>query len=164
MNDETAPKRHAWELFLRAHARLMGCLGHELEERVSLPLSWYDVLFHLSRAPDHQMRLQDLGRSVLISKSGLTRRIDRMIEAGLVERRGCKTDRRGAFAVLTERGRDALLEAAPVHREGVTRYFLDQVMDEEALAMVSALERCLSSLESACLPPSAEESRVAAID
>src|SRR5438045_3780930 len=103
----------AWRLFLEAHAALVEVLAAELERERGLPLTWYDVLVQLAEAPDGRLRMQDLARSVLISKSGLTRLVDRMERAGMVERQPCPSDLRGTFAVLTDAGRAALRGAAP---------------------------------------------------
>lgn len=150
MNEMPDVRRQAWRLFLRTHAQLLDRLEHEMQERTSLPLNWYDVLARLRDAPNHEMRLQDLGRSVLLSKSGLTRRIDRMMEAGLVTRRGCKTDRRGAYAVLTPQGMAALQEAMPVHLDGVRAHFLDRLSEGEGHVLVQVFDRILETLEGDC--------------
>lgn len=147
MNHSVDPRRAAWRLFLQGHARLVSCLAADLEQRTGLPLSWYDVLAQLHAAPGHELRLQDLVRSLVISKSGLTRRLDRMVAEGLVARRECAEDRRGAFAVLTEEGAVALAAAAPVHLEGIEARFLRYLTEQEAEALTAAFARILAGLE-----------------
>lgn len=137
----------AWRRFLEAHAALLSVLEQELEERQDLPLSWYDVLVHLAEAEDERLRMQDLADAVLLSKSGLTRLIDRMESDGLVERMACKTDRRGTFAVLTDRGRQTLRDAAPDHLDGVAQHFGRHLSEDEAATIEAAMTRILTSLD-----------------
>ena len=136
----------AWRLFLQAYRRVLDELSDELEERQGLPLAWYDVLIHLYRSPEHRLRMNELAGSILLSKSGLTRLIDRMEKAGMVERASCPSDRRGSFAVLTPRGEEVFKEAAPIHLEGIAKHFTDHLTPEEAGALVSAFERILEAL------------------
>jgi len=145
MNDNVEPARQAWRLFLQAQAVLLPQLSEQLEKEIGLPLTWYDVLAQLKTAPCHKRRLQDLGQCLLLSKSGLTRRIDRMEERGLVKREGCAEDRRGAFAVLTPAGHDALEQAIPVHLAAVHEHFMKYLSDDEANAMVSALTKVVDA-------------------
>ncbi len=121
----------AWRAFLEAHAAVIGVLETELTAAENLPLTWYDVLIHLSEAPDRRLRMQDLANHVLLSKSGVTRLVHRMEDAGLVTREPCDDDRRGTWAVLTDRGRRRLAEAAPTHVDGVRRHFTDHLDDQQ---------------------------------
>jgi DNA-binding MarR family transcriptional regulator len=133
----------AWRAFLRAHARLTAILNKELEDERELPLSWYDVLLNLEEAPDHQLRMHDLAAAVLLSRSGLTRLLDRMEKAGLVRREVCEDDRRGVLACLTAEGRAALRRAAPVHLRGIDEHFACHLSTDEARALRRALEKLL---------------------
>jgi DNA-binding MarR family transcriptional regulator len=137
----------AWRLFLEAHARVLTRLEQELEDERRLPLTWYDVLVQLNRAPEKRLRLQDLGHNLVISKSGLSRRIDRMEEAGLVERHECPSDARGVFAVLTPAGKAVLKDAAPVHLAGIAQHFTQYLTDEEAAALQAAFRKILAGLQ-----------------
>jgi DNA-binding MarR family transcriptional regulator len=137
---------HAWRLFLQTYRRVLDQLSGELEEQRGLPLTWYDVLIQLYRSPERRLRMNDLAGSILLSKSGLTRLIDRMEKAGLVERASCPSDRRGSFAVLTSRGEEVFKGAAPIHLEGIARHFTDHLTPDEAVAMVGAFERILEAL------------------
>src|SRR5688572_21706751 len=124
MSERPDPVRIAtWRLFLQTHTRIVERLEAELDAAHRLPLSWYDVLVQLSEAPDRCLRIQELGRALALSGSGLSRRVTRMEEAGLVERHPCPDDRRGVLVALTRRGEEALRAAAPVHLRGVERYF-----------------------------------------
>ncbi|MGH2449097.1 MAG: MarR family winged helix-turn-helix transcriptional regulator [Chloroflexota bacterium] len=138
------PNLEAWKLFLKAHAVVVGRLEQELERERALPLTWYDVLLQLRGAPNHRMRLQDLGAKLVISKSGLTRRIDRMEAAGFVERRECAEDARGCFAELTVDGEEALRAAGPVHLEGIEEHFSKHLSQQEAEVLERAFRKILS--------------------
>lgn len=142
MDDIVAPRRlRAWRLFLEAHAYVIDVLESELRSEHELPLTWYDVLVHLFEAPERRLRMQDLAGAVLLSKSGLTRLVDRMEAAGLVARRDCAADRRGTFAVLTSEGHRRLREVAPTHLRGVREHFTGLLTDREVEALRSALGR-----------------------
>lgn len=140
-DDDLAP----WALFLHAHSVLVERLEHELKEGRGLPLTWYEVLLRLAASPDGRMRMSDLAGSLLLSKSGVTRLIDRMEEAGLVSRGSCPSDRRGSFAVLTATGRAAYEAAAPVHLDGIERHFLGRLSKTERKALTSAFTKVLES-------------------
>ncbi|MFO7960986.1 MAG: MarR family transcriptional regulator [Nitriliruptoraceae bacterium] len=129
----------AWRTFLEAHALTVDNLARELRELEDLPLAWYDVLVQLHEVPDGRLRMQELADAVLLSKSGVTRLVDRMERAGLVERARCTDDRRGTFARLTTAGRQRLRETAPTHLRGVAEHFASLLDDEEA----AVLERLL---------------------
>ena len=129
----------AWRAFLTAHARVTGLLEDELENERSLPLSWYDVLLQLKEAPDDRLRMSDLAGAVLLSKSGLTRLVDRMCAAGLTARSADVEDRRGRWVSLTPEGRARLRKAAPVHLRGVAEHFTSQLSEDEARMLAAAL-------------------------
>lgn len=131
----------AWRAFLRAHATVVDRLDRELQQEQDLPLAWYEVLLHLAEAPDGRLRLSELAAVVLLSRSGITRLVDRLVAAGLVERQACRTDRRGSFAVLTTEGRARLRRAAPVHLRGIQEHFTAHLDDEELDAIRSGLEK-----------------------
>ena len=115
----------AWRLLLSVEARLQERLDQDLRSGHGLTLAEYGVLVHLSEAGPAGLRMSDLAQRLLLSRSGLTRRFDSMVRAGLVERRSCPADGRGAMAHLTPAGRALLAEAAPTHVAGVRRYLLD---------------------------------------
>src|SRR3712207_1239062 len=117
----------AWRGLLRAHAMLVKRLDAELESAHGLALTSYEVLLHLSHADGRRMRMCDVADSVLLSRSGLTRMIDRLERDGLVERVSCPDDARGAYARLTDAGRRKLEQAGATHLAGVRAHFLDQI-------------------------------------
>jgi DNA-binding MarR family transcriptional regulator len=142
----------AWRALLETHAAVTELLARELVAERGLPLSRYDVLLNLAEAPGGRLRMQELSESVLLSKSGLSRLVDRMEEAGLVRRERCEDDRRGWFTVLTEQGRSALRRAAPIHLRGIQEHFARHLDDEEARVLATALAR-VSAAARADRPP-----------
>jgi DNA-binding MarR family transcriptional regulator len=147
----------AWRLLLEAHATVTELLEHELVDERGLPLSRYDVLLNLSEAPGGRLRMQELSASVLLSKSGLSRLVDRMVEAGLVRRERCQDDRRGWYAVLTDQGRSALRRAAPIHLRGIHEHFTSHLRPEEVLAMTAALARVVAAARVSATPDEVSE-------
>jgi DNA-binding MarR family transcriptional regulator len=146
----------AWRLLLEAHATVTELLEHELVTERGLPLTRYDVLLNLAEAPEGRLRMQELSASVLLSKSGLSRLVDRMVEAGLVRRERCEDDRRGWFAVLTDQGRSALRRAAPIHLRGIHEHFTHHLDPEEVKALTTALTKVVAAAR-ATPPPRIEE-------
>lgn len=136
----------AWRSLIHAHAAVTEILEHELQREQSLPLAWYDVLLKLNEAGG-AMRMIDLARAVLLSKSGLTRLLDRMVAAGLVCREPLATDRRGLLAVLTPEGKERLREAAPVHLRGVEQHFSSLIDDDEADVVRRVFDRLLEAAQ-----------------
>jgi len=128
----------AWAGFLRTHAKLVRELDDELTRAHGLPLSSYDVLVQLANAPDRQMRLSQLADAVLLSRSGLSRLVARLVDQGLLERIECADDARGAFAVLTDAGSDRLEAARETHRAGVRRRFLGELSEAQQRQLAAA--------------------------
>jgi DNA-binding MarR family transcriptional regulator len=121
----------AWGGFLTTHARLVRELDDELRAAHDMPLGTFDVLVNLAAAPEGRLRMRDLADAVVLSRSGLTRLVDRLVKEGLVKRERCGDDARGAWAVLTPEGRHALDEARPTHIDGVRRRFLSSLDQRE---------------------------------
>ena len=133
----------AWRGMLPVHAELTRALDAELTEAHGLPLSSYEVLLFLSDAPDGRMRMSELADSVLLSRSGLTRLVDRLERAGLLERVQCNEDARGYFAQITPEGREAFDAARRTHLDGVRRLFLSRFSREELRELGGLWERLL---------------------
>jgi DNA-binding MarR family transcriptional regulator len=133
------PRLSAWRVFLEAHARVSRRLDDELREEHNLSLPEYDALVQLAAAPSRRLRMNVLAERVLLSRSGVTRLIDRLVADGLVERTACTTDGRGAEAVLTPEGLDRLRDASPTHLRGVARYFLETVAADDLVAIERSL-------------------------
>lgn len=137
----TEPELGAWRGLLRTHAMLVKRLDAELEATHGLALTSYEVLLNLSHADEHKMRMCDVADSVLLSRSGLTRLIDRLEREGLVERVSCADDARGAFARLTEAGVAKFREAQSTHLEGIRQHFLQHFDDAELGLLAEAWQR-----------------------
>ncbi len=135
----------AWRSLLSAHSRLMARLDAELQTSQGMSVSDYGVLVQLSEAEGGRLRMSELADRLLLSPSGLTRRLDGLVSAGLVGRARCPTDRRGAFAELTEAGRARLEQAAPDHVDQVRRHFVDRLSRRQLEALVDALNKVANS-------------------
>ena len=130
-----------WRSFLRAHAATVRELERELAAEAGMPLGWYDVLLQLVEAPDRRLRMAELADLVLLSRSGLTRLVDRLQAEGLVRREPSKDDARGTYTVLTPAGFERLRRAAPVHLDGVARHWLSHFDDDELRQLGALLRR-----------------------
>ncbi|CAB4919415.1 unannotated protein [freshwater metagenome] len=139
----SARELRAWRGMLRAHAALTKALDADLEAQHGIPLTSYEVLLLLADAPDHRMRMSDLADAVLLSRSGLTRLVDRMARDGLLERETCDSDARGAYARITPAGLTLLAAARRTHLAGVRARFLDHVAADEQDLLGSCWERVL---------------------
>jgi DNA-binding MarR family transcriptional regulator len=136
------PRLTAWSAFLRAHARVVRELERELQAEQGMALTDYDVLVQLANAGERRLRMSELAERLLLSRSGVTRLVDRLQAGGLVERMSCDSDRRGQWASLTDAGYDRLRSASPTHLRGVASHFLDRLSGEE----LRELERTLARL------------------
>ena len=134
-----------WRSFLETHATVVKYLERRIQEQHGLPLSWFDVLIQLADGPECRLRMGELAESVLLTRSGITRLMDRMIEAGLVDREPCPGDRRGYYAVITQKGRDAIERVGPDHSKDAWEVFLGHVSEEEAVMMRKVFGRVLAA-------------------
>lgn len=139
----------AWRKFITAHAAVIERIERDLAKEEVLPLGWYDVLLALAEAPERRLRMHELARAVVLSRSGLTRMVDRLERAGLLCRESCPTDRRGSFAVLTDEGLAALHRAWPVYARGISEHFGRHLRDEEVRALTGTLDRILAAAREA---------------
>ncbi|MFE2756113.1 MarR family winged helix-turn-helix transcriptional regulator [Actinosynnema sp. NPDC059335] len=130
-----------WRSFLRAHARLTRILEAELIAEQRLSLAAYDVLVQLAESPQHRLRMTELADAVLLSRSGVTRLVDRLERAGLVLRERADGDGRGVVAVLTAQGLDRLRVASGTHLTGVARHFAETFTHAELEAFGRTCDR-----------------------
>ncbi len=130
-------------LFVRTHRRLTDTLGRELEQSVGIPLVFFDVLIHVGGAPEGRLTMSRLSTDVALTTGGVTRLVDRMVEAGLVARQNCPNDRRSVHVVLTPRGQDVLGRAVEAHIEGIQRHVVDHLDDSDRRALETALAKVL---------------------
>lgn len=133
----------AWRAFITTHSTLIDRINRAMQDADVIPLHWYDVLIEVYEAPEHRLRLSELARKVVLSKSGLTRLVDKLVEAGLLERQSSPEDGRGAYAVLTDAGLDAMRKAWPIYAQGIQDYFATYLSIEEVDILAKAFERML---------------------
>jgi DNA-binding MarR family transcriptional regulator len=131
----------AWRGLLRVHAGMTKALDAELVREHRLPLSSYEVLLFLNDAPEGRMRMSELADQVLLSRSGLTRLVDRMERDGLLRRERCEEDQRGWFAELTDEGRALFGRARATHLAGVRERFLARLSRDEQRALAEVWEK-----------------------
>jgi DNA-binding MarR family transcriptional regulator len=120
-----------WRSFLRTHSHLLRGLEQQLQVHGKIALGSYDVLVQLAEAPDSRLRMSELAEAVLLSRSGLTRLVDRLQKDGLVQREPDPEDARGMYTVLTAKGRDTLRDASRVHLAGVSELVLNRLSEPE---------------------------------
>lgn len=136
--------RAAFPVLLKSCALVVDRIDRHLQERVGIQLTWYEVLAQLSSTPDGRMSMKQLAESVMLSKSGITRLVDRMERAGLVQRHSCSHDGRVCFAAFTRRGLAVLQAARPVAAEAIDLHFAHHLRPEEAEILSRALLRVLA--------------------
>jgi DNA-binding MarR family transcriptional regulator len=137
----TSTVAQVWEGVERAHTTMSAALERDMVPGAGMPLAWYQVLLHLSRAEGGMMRFQDLARCAGISNSGASRRLEQMTKAGLIERRLCATDRRGVFAQITIKGETAFERAHKVFLGSLERNFGSSLKADEVEVISAALSR-----------------------
>ena len=134
-----------WEAFLRAYAVTSHALERLVDTRGGLPLGEHFLLVQVARGPESGIRPTDLAARSLLTKSGLTRAVDRLERDGLVERTACPTDGRGSHIVLTPRGKHLLKRSAPAHIRAIAKHFADPLSAQQLVGLTAALERIAST-------------------
>ena len=143
--DESLPGRRgeqAWRALLQAHATLIRQLDTDLKEHTGLHLADFDVLAQLAAA-DGELRMTELAARTLISRSGLTRRVARLVDDGLVRRANAADDGRAVIVALTGAGVARLTETVPVHLRGVSKLFVERLDDQELAVLETALRKVI---------------------
>ena len=138
----------AWRALITSNALVLEKIERALAEAGLPPLGWYDVLLELSGVPDGRLRMHELARAVVLSRSGLTRLVDRLEGAGLLCREPDPDDRRGSFASITANGRQMLRRMWPVYAAGIAGHFGEHLTDEEARVVAGALGRVAGAARS----------------
>ncbi len=150
------PRLETWRAFLRAHALLTRRLDEDLRTGEGLTLGEYSALLQVAEAPGRSLRMNQLATGIFLSRSGVTRLIDRLEADGLIERSTCTDDGRGALAVLTDAGLARLRDAARTHLNGIAEYFLDVVPEGDLEVLTATFraigERVRADGEPACNP------------
>jgi MarR family transcriptional regulator, 2-MHQ and catechol-resistance regulon repressor len=132
-------------LIVRTHRRLTDSLGRELERNVGIPLVFFDVLIHVGGAPESRLTMSRLSTDVALTTGGVTRLVDRMVEAGLVARENCPSDRRSIYVVLTPEGRAVLERAVAEHIDGIDRHLMAHLGASDRAALEAALLKVLDA-------------------
>src|SRR5690242_18431266 len=140
----SGPELAAWRGMLQVHARVTRALDAEMRAEHNLSVSAYEVLLFLGDEPDGRLRMSEIADRALLSRSGLTRLVDRLVELGYVTRCAAEDDGRGSFARLTDAGRDALEVARRTHRAGVRRVFLDRLSTTDTVVLGDIWTRFLA--------------------
>jgi DNA-binding MarR family transcriptional regulator len=146
------PENHleAWRRYYVSFWRVFAAIEADLVAAKLPSLSWYDALYELYRAEGRHLRMSELARSALLSRSGLTRLVDRLEKEKLIERRACATDGRVQHAVLTDEGVAMLHKMWPVYRAGITKYFVEHVTDDEARDIAKTLGKLAVAHDEKC--------------
>jgi DNA-binding MarR family transcriptional regulator len=136
----------AWRSLLRGQALVVEQVERELAAADLPPLGWYDVLTELDKAPERRLRIHELADAVILSRSGLSRLLDRLEAPGLLRREPCEDDRRGAYVVIAEEGQEMLARMWPVYERCLAEHFGPQVGGGEARAIRMALDAVAESV------------------
>jgi DNA-binding MarR family transcriptional regulator len=135
----------AWRGFLRVHARITSYMSTHLQAETGLTLAEYELLLHLYEHPAERMPMSELARLVLLTPSGITRMVDRLVGRGLVERQSVRSDARVQHAVLTETGRDTFVKAGRVHLDDVRSKFIEALTPEQVTELMAIWNKLLDS-------------------
>ncbi|MFM8921985.1 MAG: MarR family winged helix-turn-helix transcriptional regulator [Candidatus Nanopelagicaceae bacterium] len=141
----TPAEESAWRKYIVASRRLLEALDDDLATN-GLSLSDYEILVHLSDAPERRLRMSDLAEKTILSRSRLSHRIKYMEGKGWVERQKCASDKRGTWAVMTNKGWSSIVKAAPDHVESIRKRFIDQISKADQANIVIAFEKVEQSL------------------
>jgi DNA-binding MarR family transcriptional regulator len=140
LSSPSRERLRAWRLYFESALALNDVLDIELQQDAGIPVSWYDALVHLEEAPGG-LRMNELAERILYSKSGLTRVVDKMDEAGLLRRVRPENDRRSILVTLTDEGRNTLEKARRHHRHGIEQHFSHHLADTDIKALTRAFEK-----------------------
>ncbi len=133
----------SWRGLLTVHARVVAQIEARLAAGNLPPLTWYDALFALYEAKGRSLRVSDLADRVLLSRSGMTRLVDRLEESKLIRRESCEEDKRGAHVILTDAGIDTLRQMWPAYQRGIQELFARHLSDQEATLLDSLWRKML---------------------
>ena len=151
------PRITAAGLFFEAHAGLAAALERRLSEECDLPAQWFEVMIRLARSPGHRLRMCDLAAQVALSPSGLTRAVDRLERAGLVQREQCPADRRVAYAALTPAGLARTEAAIPIHLAHLQEYFVDPLTAADLENLTVAMRKLRDHVNPDAIPGAASD-------
>ena len=136
-----------WGCLLRLQSQVVARIEEDLKEEGEISLTWYDVLLALENAPENRLRMGEIADRIVLSRSALTRSVDKLEAEGYLRRERCSHDERGAYAVLTKNGQRALAEARPVYWAGIKKYFAGNLTDADISSLESILEKILAHFQ-----------------
>ena len=145
--DTLAPARldgaalEAWRSYLQSHATILRVLDAELVANQGMTARDYEVLLYLAQAQDRKLPMSALAESTMLTRSGITRLVDGLVEVGLIERVSCPSDARVSYARLTDEGYEKLRDAGCTHIASIRRLFLEHFSDEEIAQLAGLLSR-----------------------
>ncbi len=132
-------------LIVRTQRRLTESLGRELEQSIGIPMVFFEVLIHVGAAPEARLTMSRLSTDVALTTGGVTRLVDRMVDAGLVERQNCPSDRRSIHVVLTTAGSAVLERAVAAHVDGIQRHLMAHLDDRDRADLTRVLAKVLDA-------------------
>lgn len=146
------PETHleAWRRYYVSFWRIFAAIEADLQAAGLPSLSWYDALYELYLAPGRHLRMSELARSALLSRSGLTRLVDKLEKEKLIERKSCPKDGRVQHAVLTEQGVEMLRKIWPVYRAGIAKYFAAHLNEKDAREFARTIGKVATAMEPVC--------------
>lgn len=147
MTQLDAARNSLWRLFLTAHTRLVEQVEQDFQQAGLPSFEWYDVLIALKQAPNQRLRLSELAEVLLVNRTNVTRLVDRLEAANLIQREACKDDRRGAFAVLTEAGLTMQQKMWAVYSQSIAQYFGRYLTEADVAAFTRALSAMLAAVD-----------------
>ena len=145
MNDDP-PYIDAWGYLLRVHAEVIARVEAALAEQNEISLTWYDVLLSLENAPAKRLRMSELAKAIVLSRSALTRSVDKLEQQGYLRRERCEQDDRGAYATLTKRGERAIVRARPIYWAAVKKFFGSPLNASEIATLIGVLRKVREGL------------------
>jgi DNA-binding MarR family transcriptional regulator len=146
-NLDYSPQLNAWRLFLTLHAKIIEVIDKDLQNAGSLSLNHYDVLIELMEAEGKRLRLHELARLVVLSRSSITRLVDQLEQQGLLVRQPDPEDRRGAYAVLTAVGEQAVRDTWPLYKQAILQHFGRFLTDEAAEIIYQSFTQAHEALD-----------------
>lgn len=161
MKPPPLPETHleAWRRYYVSFWRIFAAIEADLQAAGLPSLSWYDALYELYLAPGRHLRMSELARSALLSRSGLTRLVDKLEKEKLIERKSCPKDGRVQHAVLTDKGVEVLRKIWPVYRAGIAKYFAAHLNEEDAREFARMMSRVVSAMQQTADAPACEKAK-----
>ncbi|MBX3737379.1 MAG: MarR family transcriptional regulator [Candidatus Didemnitutus sp.] len=161
MKQPNLPETHleAWRRYYVSFWRIFAAIEADLQAAGLPSLSWYDALYELYLAPDRHLRMSELARSALLSRSGLTRLVDKLEKEKLILRKSCPSDGRVQHAQLTDKGVEVLRKIWPVYRAGIAKYFAAHLSEADAQEFARMMSKVVTAMQEASGPVACEKNK-----